>query len=271
MGSYWGRILLAVLALAFAAAMLVRSWRSQDEGAILRVILIVAITATVYVVLQELVFVTGYDSWFAGRPSPALAATVRERTVRIERVDDIGPEALARIGDAVEGRSLVGLGENHHGVEEFSRVKLALIRYLHEERDFDLLLFESPFFDLLPIDEAQSIERRGGSLVRALYSVWWTGTNQELFRYIASTWRTASPLHVAAIDPKHPGSCAERAAAFVGGILLRHDPALAAEHRRAAAAGAVLFRGDRPEGRGSNELVAATIAHYRRIAATLDS
>lgn len=270
MGPYWTRILLVMLALAFGTAVLFRSFRSQDANLILRMLLIIAMAVAVYVVVQELVFVTGYDASFAGRPSSTLVAAVRERVVSIEQIDAIEPAALSRIGEAVAGRSIVGLGENHHGVEEYSRTKLQLIRYLHEDHGFNLLLFETPFFDLLPVNEAQTVAHRGASRVNDLYSIWRTETNHELFAYIASTWRTGSPLHVAGIDPKQPGN-SSRPCDFLRSVLQQYDPVLAADHLGVATVSQAVFNGSRSGDAHQKALVEATIAHYRGVGAALDA
>lgn len=47
----------------------------------------------------------------------------------------------------LEGVEIIGLGENTHGLGEIFKAKTELVKYLHEELGFDLILFESGFGD----------------------------------------------------------------------------------------------------------------------------
>jgi len=47
----------------------------------------------------------------------------------------------------LKDKRIVFLGENAHGVSEFTTMKARLIRYLHEELGFDVLAFESNVAD----------------------------------------------------------------------------------------------------------------------------
>ena len=47
----------------------------------------------------------------------------------------------------LEGKRLVQLGENSHGVSEFNKAKVRLIKFLHEIMEYDVIAFESSIFD----------------------------------------------------------------------------------------------------------------------------
>ena len=59
---------------------------------------------------------------------------------------------LAALGASLEGRSRVLLGEFSHGSGEVNLLKNRLIRYLHEEHGFEVLLFESGVGELIAFD-----------------------------------------------------------------------------------------------------------------------
>ena len=54
---------------------------------------------------------------------------------------------LDALGKALADAQIVLLGENGHGVKEFTERKVKLIEWLHREHDFDLVVFESGLFE----------------------------------------------------------------------------------------------------------------------------
>src|SRR6185437_3411288 len=46
------------------------------------------------------------------------------------------------LGALSDGKSVIQLGESIHMTDEFPRVRLQFIRYLHEQKGFDVLAFE---------------------------------------------------------------------------------------------------------------------------------
>jgi erythromycin esterase len=57
---------------------------------------------------------------------------------------------LAPLADFVGNRRIVLLGESGHGVAEFNHLKVRLVKYLHEELGFDVVAFESSFYECWP-------------------------------------------------------------------------------------------------------------------------
>ena len=45
------------------------------------------------------------------------------------------------------GKNLVQLGESSHSTKEYNLIKVRLIKFLHEEMGFDVIAFESGFFE----------------------------------------------------------------------------------------------------------------------------
>jgi erythromycin esterase len=96
---------------------------------------------------------------------------------------------------------------------EFPRVRLQLIRYLHEQLGFDVLAFEGSWLqawlaeDLLyrckdSVDCVEDAQRL------AWFPLWQTDAMRSVLDYVVATQRTAHPLYLASFD-NQPGSDAK--------------------------------------------------------------
>lgn len=54
---------------------------------------------------------------------------------------------LSRLKEKLSGVEIIAIGENTHGLGEVFATKVKLVKFLHEELDFDLILFESGYGD----------------------------------------------------------------------------------------------------------------------------
>jgi erythromycin esterase len=99
------------------------------------------------------------------------------------------------------GRSIVQLGESGHGVREFNKIKVRLIKFLHQEMDFNVIAFESCIFNCFYANKYHN--SNGVNLIRhSIYSVWETQEVLELFNYISEKQDSANPLILAGFDMK---------------------------------------------------------------------
>src|SRR5262249_22788790 len=64
------------------------------------------------------------------------------RTYPVPFRSDYTSKAYDFLGAYVGRRSLVQVGESIHVTDEFPRVRLQVVRYLHEELGFDVIAFE---------------------------------------------------------------------------------------------------------------------------------
>jgi erythromycin esterase len=100
----------------------------------------------------------------------------------------------------LEGKRLVQLGENSHGVSEFNQAKVRLIKFLHKNMDFDIIAFESSIFECnvaqQNINQLSEIELMGQSV----FAVWHCEETLKLFEYIKETQSTNRPLILAGFD-----------------------------------------------------------------------
>jgi erythromycin esterase len=130
-----------------------------------------------------------------------------------ENSSDLLPVAAA-IGNA----RIVQLGESSHGSASMTRLKMRLVRFLHEQRGFNVLAFESSFFACNRGLEASATMSAAALMRSCLMDGGYSTEMVQLFEYIRESRRTAHPLHLAGVDVQ-PSS---------------ESPALLAEFFRAA-------------------------------------
>ncbi len=101
----------------------------------------------------------------------------------------------------IENKTLIQLGESSHGTKEYSQIKVRLIKFLHEQMGFNVIAFESGFFECYltnqNISQLSEIEAMKNSI---FYGVWGTQDVKELFTYIKATQSTSHPLILAGFD-----------------------------------------------------------------------
>lgn len=120
-----------------------------------------------------------------------------ENTIDLTEKNDYQKfEAISnQIGDA---RVLL-LGEQNHGDGTTMTFKGDLVKYLHKEKGFDLILFESDFFLLQKL-----LEEGNTDITKTLEPIFSIYSNcsqlSDLFSYIDSAYKTENPLLVSGFD-----------------------------------------------------------------------
>ena len=100
----------------------------------------------------------------------------------------------------IGNRSIVQLGESSHGTKEYSQIKVRLIKFLHEEMGFDVIAFESGFFECFYTNENIPQIPVYPAMQNSIYWNWGTPELRDLFLYIKNTHNTNHPLILAGID-----------------------------------------------------------------------
>jgi erythromycin esterase len=142
-------------------------------------------------------------------------------------------EELAHLDRLVGDARIVLLGENGHGVREFTETKVKIIQWLHRDHGFDLVVFESGLY------ECDSAWRRfdeldaGEALRACLRYPFEHAEALPLFEYMKATRASDAPLEFSGMDFQAQGFDTEARAADTFARLRDIDSSLARRLSRA--------------------------------------
>ena len=163
-------------------------------------------------------------------PIPAKAATatvswqswLAKNTAAVTDQDSIDNYSdLAAFGAAIKDARIVMLDEQTHGEENVFALKARLVRYLHEQHGYDVLMLESGMFDVDRIwrtaSEANSIATQAPGNIFYLYAN--SLAFQTLLAYLQAQKNSARPLILAGMDSQHTGQYSRQ---FLADDLRKH-------------------------------------------------
>ncbi|MEO6223068.1 MAG: erythromycin esterase family protein [Vicinamibacterales bacterium] len=134
---------------------------------------------------------------------------LQEQAVHVRSVDpaDRDFRDLKPLKKIIGAARVVTLGEISHGDGTTMLAKSRLVKFLHEEMDFDVLVFEGAFYDMARVWE--SVEQGNNPVAavqRGLMPVWSHSPQvADLFAYVGAQATTDHPLALAGFDMQ-PGS-----------------------------------------------------------------
>jgi erythromycin esterase len=161
---------------------------------------------------------TAWADWVAGNHVP-----LRSLTSTSDYQD------LQFLKPLLAGRRVVQLGESGHGVRQFNQAKVRLIRFLHEEMDYDVIAFESSLHDCWQVNRTIASRSAMQEMQDCLFQVWHTEEVRPLVSYIRGVASTADPLILAGVDvqPVSRGEVGRARAGLLRGVLAVADSGFA--------------------------------------------
>ncbi|MEN6312545.1 MAG: hypothetical protein ABFD80_13535, partial [Acidobacteriota bacterium] len=131
-------------------------------------------------------------------------AYLKKHAVPVRSIDaaDGNYADLEPLREVIGNRRIVMLGETTHGDGATFAAKVRLIKFLHERMGFDVLAFESGFYD---VRKAWSALLAGEDPVKAIDTcvdrIWSASRQtQPLWAYIAGEAKTDHPLDLSGFD-----------------------------------------------------------------------
>lgn len=128
------------------------------------------------------------------------SAWIQQNSNGIALSDTTSYQDLEFLKGILKEKRIIFLGESAHGVAEYTILKSRLIRYLHKELDFDILVFESNSADAFAADYFDSYTNVDSTVYNSISTLWHVEEIIPLFRYIKATHSTNNPLILQGVD-----------------------------------------------------------------------
>jgi erythromycin esterase-like protein len=148
-------------------------------------------------------FLTALALLFLSNLGFSQEADLSELTIiSLEDKTSQNPYDLESLRELIADMRIVLLGEQTHGDGATFDAKVELIKFLHDELGFDIVVFESPFYALYKANKlSENIKNNYDLLNESVFGTWSnTKQYQQLLEYKASTIDTKNPLEFAGFD-----------------------------------------------------------------------
>ncbi|MGD2069137.1 MAG: erythromycin esterase family protein [Gemmatimonadota bacterium] len=182
--------------------------------------------------------------------------------------DAIRPDELEALGRAIGGRRIVLLGENGHGVGEFTTAKVGLVEWLRDALSFEVVVMESGFFECAHAWDGARRSTPRRLLYDCLKYPFQHAEILPLFERIRDWRDTERPLELAGMDLQAQGFDSGDRPEAMHAVLSRHAPALA---RRVAAYDSALYLVADSGGMAPEALRPWLLEHHAEVRAAYDS
>src|SRR5262245_47550402 len=128
-------------------------------------------------------------------------AQLRDEAVALRSIEpgDEDFSDLAPLRSVLANRRVVILGEASHGDGAAFLAKARLVRFLHRELGFDVLAFESGFYDCAKDwERIEAGDDPAAAFRQSVFAIWTRSVQvQPLITYFASAARSQRPLELA--------------------------------------------------------------------------
>ncbi|MDZ7742604.1 MAG: erythromycin esterase family protein [Bacteroidota bacterium] len=115
-------------------------------------------------------------------------------------------EDLQCLKQYIGDRTIVQLGESSHGTKEYNLMKVRLIKFLHQEMGFEVIAFESGFFECYYSYLHLKEHDPEVFMKQSIYTIWCCEATLELFDYLNKAQHMDPPLILAGFDCQQSGS-----------------------------------------------------------------
>ena len=110
---------------------------------------------------------------------------------------------LQFLKEVLKNKEIVMLGEGTHSDGSTFEAKNSLVRFLHQEMNFDVLIFEGGFYEGNVIDRVISKAKDPINAAKFGLFMWpYCKQSSSVFTYIAETKKSANPMSIAGMDCK---------------------------------------------------------------------
>ena len=132
--------------------------------------------------------------------NPTWGKWIKNNSFELSITDTVNLHDLSFLKQVLKDKKIVFLGENSHGVSEFTLLKSRIIRYLHDSLGFDVLVFESNAADAFAANMTISTSDVHMCIYNSISWLWHVEEIVPLFNFIKESHATKNPLNIAGVD-----------------------------------------------------------------------
>lgn len=154
---------------------------------------------------------------------PQQAEWMRSRMYALDQVGEHGVD-FGFLKPILGDKRAVALGENFHQIGDYSRIKVELIKFMHEKLGYDVIAFESGMGEAAAAWAFRDNLDAKTMMQGSIFGVWHSEETLELFDYIREQANTDHPLILTGYDMQFGSALSSQ---LVAGLLQAADPAKA--------------------------------------------
>lgn len=147
-------------------------------------------------------------------PEDSRVAWLRKEAVALRSIEpgDEDFSDLEPLRALLAKKRIVVLGEASHGDGTAFLAKSRLVRFLHKELGFDVLAFESGFYDCRKAwQRIEAGDDPATAFSQSVFPIWSRSLQvQSLIAYFAAAARSKKPLELTGFDPQFTGEMSQR-------------------------------------------------------------
>ncbi len=154
---------------------------------------------------------------------------IKENSIPVRSLSSNDYSDLSFLDPFMKDKDIVQMGEVAHGIAEQNRGRVRLIKYLHQNHHFNVIAFESGFYDCYYSNKNIETTSDREVLKNSLYNMWHTTDLLNLFSYIKESQQTDNPLYLCGFDIRPTGNARLTRPAFFKEIVSKLDTIFAEE------------------------------------------